>query len=57
MIDSIKAFLIIKSSYDSYDAELRQVIDEMGAIYTSDDSSESQKQMAMHTLLEALFPK
>lgn len=53
---NIKVFLEIKSAYDECDAEIREVIDEMCAIYVSDDSNEAQKHMAMHTLLEALFP-
>ncbi len=53
---NVKVFLEIKSAYDECDAEIREVIDEMCVICVSDDSSEAQKHMAMHTLLEALFP-
>jgi lambda repressor-like predicted transcriptional regulator len=53
---NVEVFLEIKSAYDECDAEIREVIDDMCAIYASKDADEDQKRRAMHTILEALFP-
>lgn len=53
---NVKVFLEIKSAYDECAPEIREVIDDMCAICASEDATDDQKQMAMHTILEALFP-
>jgi lambda repressor-like predicted transcriptional regulator len=53
---NVRAFLEIKSAYDECDPEIRGVIDDMLAIWNDPAASQDQKQRAMHTILEALFP-
>ena len=53
---NVKVFLEVKSAYDECVPEIREVIDDMCAVFASEDSDDSQKRRALHTILEALFP-
>jgi lambda repressor-like predicted transcriptional regulator len=53
---NIRVFIEVKNAYDECDPEIRELIDEMCAIACSGDADPEQKQRAMHTVLEALFP-
>ncbi len=53
---NIQTYIQVKNAYDECDPGIREQIDEMCAIISSDDASPEQKQRAMHTVLEALFP-
>jgi len=56
METNIKTFIEVKNAYDECAPEIRELIDEMCAIVSSGDATDEQRQRAMHTALEALFP-
>jgi hypothetical protein len=49
----IRIFVELKNIYDKCDPEIRKVVDDMCAVYSS--GSKDEKEMALRTVLEALF--
>ena len=53
---NVRTYMEIKNAYDECTPEIRAVIDDMVAIYSQSNADDQQKWMAMHTIIEALFP-
>lgn len=53
---NIQTFIAIRNAYDECDPEVREIVDDMLAIYSDGNSSEDEKRRAMNTVIEAIFP-
>lgn len=53
---SVQAFLEVKHALDECAPEIRDVVTEMMEVYASNDASPQEKRLALHTIIEALFP-
>jgi lambda repressor-like predicted transcriptional regulator len=54
--ESVRIYLEIRSAYDQCDEEVREVIDEMVGIVSSENATDDEKESATLTIVEALFP-
>ena len=54
--ENVRIYLQIRSAYDQCDDDIKQVIDEMVDIVSSDASTEDERESATATIVEALFP-
>ncbi|WP_197531670.1 helix-turn-helix domain-containing protein [Posidoniimonas corsicana] len=53
---NIQVFLEVQNAFDECDPEIQSVIREMMEIHRSPDASEQERRLAMHTIVDALFP-
>jgi lambda repressor-like predicted transcriptional regulator len=56
MTANVRAYVAIQSAYEQCSPEIREAIDEMLAIMKSPDASPDEKERAVFTIVEALFP-
>jgi lambda repressor-like predicted transcriptional regulator len=52
---SLQAFIEVKNALDECDAEVQAVVMDMLDIYKDNSTSQDEKQLAMHTIMDALF--
>jgi lambda repressor-like predicted transcriptional regulator len=53
---NIQTFLAVKSAFDECSPEVQAVVTEMLGIYNNPASSQSERQLAINTVIEAVFP-
>jgi lambda repressor-like predicted transcriptional regulator len=56
LTQNVRIFLEVRSAYDECDPEIKAVIDEMVEICSSQSATEEEKQRAVATIVEGLFP-
>jgi lambda repressor-like predicted transcriptional regulator len=56
LIGNVRTFLQVKSAYDQCDEDIKQVIDDMLEVFSSEDATNDEKDSACMTIVEALFP-
>lgn len=54
---SVRSFCLVQQALDAVEPALREVVQSQLATYTDKQSTEQERQLALHTLLEALFPQ
>lgn len=53
---SLQAFIEVKNALDECDPDIQAVVSEMLEVYKAPETSPEEKQLAMHTIIDALFP-
>src|SRR5687768_13269406 len=53
---SLQAFIEVKNALDECDPEIQAVVKDMLDVYSAKEATQEEKQLAMHTIIDALFP-
>lgn len=56
LMENIKLFVAIRNAYDQCDPEIQEVVDCMIRIWNNEESTEDERQRALHTITDAIFP-
>ncbi len=56
LMENVKLYVAIRNAYDQCDPEIQEVVDCMIRIWNSDESTDDEKQRAIHTITDAIFP-
>lgn len=56
LMENVKLYVAIRNAFDQCDPEIQEVVNNMIRIWNSDESTEDEKQRALHTITDALFP-
>jgi lambda repressor-like predicted transcriptional regulator len=56
LVDNVRTFLHVRNAYDQCGDEIKKIVDEMVGIFSSQDATDDEKQRALLTIVEALFP-
>jgi predicted XRE-type DNA-binding protein len=54
--ENVRIYLQIRSAYDQCDDDIKEVIDEMVGIASSESATDDERESATVTIVEALFP-
>jgi len=56
LADNVRTYLSVKNAFDACDDEIKIAVVDMVAIYRDDKATPEEKQRAVDTIVEALFP-
>lgn len=56
LADNVRTYLSVKNAFDACDDEIKAAVIDMVAIYQDDKAAPEEKQRAVDTIVEALFP-
>ncbi len=56
LMENVKLYVAIRNAYDQCDPEIQEVVDRMVKIWNSEDATLDEKNRAIHTITDAIFP-
>ena len=56
LMENIKLYVAIRNAYDQCDPEIQAVVDCMIRIWNNEESTDDERNRAIHTITDAIFP-